>query len=112
MLEFNKQKMNKLEAVQCLKNDVGVCLIHNLVNLVKAFYAQCSCLFVQSQNSGVQVGSSIDEHIWVHSFNKMVLDPLLTYSTFVTFYSCVGLAHCKICSYGVYLKGVLYKICV
>ena len=35
--EFDYQKMNTFESVRCSKNDVRVCLMNDLENLVKAF---------------------------------------------------------------------------
>ena len=35
MFEFDYQKMNKLESIQCSKIDVRVCSMNNLVKLVK-----------------------------------------------------------------------------
>ena len=44
--------------------------MNNLVNLGEAFWVRCP--FVRSQNSGVQVRSSTDEHVKVRSmFDKM-----------------------------------------
>ena len=36
MFEFDHQQMNTFEFVRCSKNDVRVCSISNLVNIVKA----------------------------------------------------------------------------
>ena len=52
------------ESVQCSKNDVWVWSMNDLVN---AFLVQCLMFFIRSQNSGVWVQSSIDEHVQVHS---------------------------------------------
>ena len=37
VFEFNYEKINMFECVWCSKNDVGVCSMNNLVNLVKDF---------------------------------------------------------------------------
>ena len=36
VFEFDYEKLNKFKFVQCSKNDVLVCLISSLVNLVRA----------------------------------------------------------------------------
>ena len=41
VFEFNCQKMNIFEFIQCLKNNFRACLMNDLVNLVKASKLRC-----------------------------------------------------------------------
>ena len=94
MVEFDHQQMNTFKFVRCLKNDVRVCSISNLVNLVKALlsskfdvrsfeaknrvfqfhHQQMNTLeFVRCLKNYVRVGSM---------FDKMMFDTSLVISQF------------------------------
>ena len=71
VFEFDYQNMNTFESIQCLKNDGQVCLMCNLVNLVKVPLGSMSVLL--SQKYGVLVLTPTDENVHGRlKFKKMM----------------------------------------
>ena len=86
VFEFNYEKINMFECVWCSKNDVGVCSMNNLVNLVKDFLVRYLMSVCSKPKFRCYCSSSIINS-WTRSsscnvrkmmFYKMVLDPSLT----------------------------------
>ena len=68
MFEFNNQKTNRFESVWYLKDEFGVSLMSDLLNLVMGpTRFDVGCLFVWSQKEGIQVWLPLDVDVQIGS---------------------------------------------